>query len=63
MPGDPVANGVVANLAATVGRLRSAGPVLSRLVREGSLSVVGALYDLRTGEVRLTDASSTDAEK
>ena len=61
--GDQVANGVAANLAMTVKKLRSAAPVLSRLVREGKLRVEGALYDLRTGEVRLTDPSSTGAGK
>lgn len=33
--------------------LRSAGPLLDRLVREGRLLVVAALYDLDTGRVEL----------
>jgi carbonic anhydrase len=54
-PGDPVHNAVVANVAGTVARLRSHPGPLGTRARAGSLQVVGALYDLETGRVRLLD--------
>jgi carbonic anhydrase len=50
---DPVEAAVRINVARTVEALRAAGPVLSRLVEEGRLAVVGACYDLDTGRVEL----------
>lgn len=43
------------NVAAIVAQLRAADPILAPRVRDGSLRVVGAVYDLDTGAVRLTD--------
>jgi carbonic anhydrase len=51
MPGDLQANAVRVNVEMTVARLRASEPTLSKLVREGKLRVVGAIYDLKTGRV------------
>ncbi|MFH0799610.1 MAG: carbonic anhydrase [Pseudomonadota bacterium] len=42
------------NIERTVEALKNSGPILSRLVKEGKLSVVGACYDLDSGRVELT---------
>jgi carbonic anhydrase len=49
--GDDLARCTLANIRQGVDRIRTSQPVLSRLCAEGSLTVRGALYDLRTGEV------------
>lgn len=55
-PGDPLANAVHDNVAAVVARLRSAEPVLAPRVRNGTLRIVGAVYDLDSGAVTVLDA-------
>jgi carbonic anhydrase len=56
-PGDRLENAVTDNVAATVAALQTAEPVLAPMVRDGSLRVVGAIYDLDTGQVRVLDAA------
>jgi carbonic anhydrase len=51
LPGDPVANAVRTNVQLVVQQLRSSTPILSELVAEGKLKVVGGIYSLETGEV------------
>lgn len=53
MPGDPVDNAVRANVRMVVEQLKSSQPVLSHLVKEGKLQIVGAYYDLDTGKVEI----------
>jgi carbonic anhydrase len=43
------------NVGAIVARLRTAEPILAPRVRDGSVRVVGAVYDLDSGAVRLVD--------
>jgi carbonic anhydrase len=50
-PGDAVENAVRANVRDTVRALRSSDPVLSHLVHDGKLKIVGGRYDLDTGRV------------
>ena len=50
-PGDRVANAVHANVEMVVQQLRSSEPVLSRLVAQGKLKIVGGVYSLETGKV------------
>lgn len=52
-PGDPVDNAVRAQVRDVVRQLRSAVPILSELVHEGKVKVVGARYDLDTGAVEV----------
>jgi carbonic anhydrase len=52
-PGDPINNAVRANVKLVVEQLRSSTPVLSRLVAEGKLKIVGGVYSLTTGKVTL----------
>jgi carbonic anhydrase len=52
-PGDWVANAIQANVRMTADRLRSTGPILDKAVKDGSLTVVGAVYDLHSGKVTL----------
>ena len=51
MPGAPVANAVRANVQMVVQQLRSSTPVLSELVAQGKLKIVGGVYSLETGQV------------
>lgn len=59
MPGDPVANAVRANVEASVGKLVSHQGRLARHIREGRLTVVGAIYDLDTGVVSIIPTLKT----
>ena len=49
--GDLVANSVKTNVQMVVQKLRSSTPILSKLVAEGKLKIVGAVYSLETGKV------------
>lgn len=49
--GDRIANAVRMNVRLVVDQLRSSKPVLSQLVAERKLKIVGAVYSLQTGEV------------
>ena len=51
MPGDRVANAVRINVQMVVQQLRSSTPVLSELVAQGKLKIVGGVYSLETGKV------------
>jgi len=50
-PGDPIANAVRVNVQMVVQQLRSSTPVLSELVAQGKLKIVGGVYSLETGKV------------
>jgi carbonic anhydrase len=52
-PGDLLTNAIKQNVALTVERVASAGPILSARVADGRIKVVGAVYDLTTGKVDL----------
>src|SRR5262245_31959493 len=51
LPGDHIENAVRANVEMVVKQLRTSGPVLEKLVSNGELKVVGAVYSLDTGKV------------
>ena len=51
LPGDPVDNAMKANVEMVVKQLRTSTPVLAKLVSQGKLKVVGAIYSLDTGQV------------
>jgi carbonic anhydrase len=53
LPGDPVENGVVANVRAQVAALTASSPIIREKVEAGHLGVAGARYDLDTGKVTL----------
>ncbi|MEW5802196.1 MAG: carbonic anhydrase [bacterium] len=53
-PGDKVDNTVKANVELIVEQLKVSKPILSELVKEGRLKIVGARYDLDTGAVDIT---------
>ena len=50
-PGDPIANTIRVNVQMVVQQLRSSTPVLSELVAQGKLKIVGGVYSLETGKV------------
>jgi carbonic anhydrase len=52
-PGDPLDNAIRKNVEIGVEKLKVLEPILAPKVRDGKLKVVGAVYDLRTGEVKL----------
>ncbi len=49
--GDVVENAVKINVAMEVKQLRSLEPVLTKAIKNGSLKIVGAVYNLSTGQV------------
>lgn len=51
MPGDPVENAIKENVRMEVAQLRNLEPVLAKRVREGSIKIVGGVYNLDTGKV------------
>lgn len=55
--GDLLDNAVRANVRLVVEQLKASEPLLSHLVHEGKLKVVGARYDLDTGRVELLEAA------
>lgn len=50
-PGDPVENAVVANVKYQVNKLKEGSSILSSLIAEGKLKIVGCRYDLDTAEL------------
>jgi carbonic anhydrase len=54
-PGDKLENAIKANVKQGVEVLKGLDPVVAPLVKTGELKVVGAVYELRTGTVRMVD--------
>jgi carbonic anhydrase len=52
-PGDLLDNSIVSNVRLGVDTLTGSVPVLAGKVREGKVKIVGANYDLYTGEVKI----------
>lgn len=52
-PGDPLANAIRKNVEIGVEKLKNLDPILAPRVKEGKLKVVGAVYDLSSGEVKM----------
>jgi carbonic anhydrase len=61
--GDPVRLAVMRHVQRTVASLRTSGPSISGGVEAGGLRVVGAIYDLATGEVDFLPELSTTPMK
>jgi carbonic anhydrase len=53
-PGDALDNVIRANVERGVERLNGLQPILSDVVKTGTVKVVGAVYDLRTGKVTVS---------
>lgn len=51
--GDLLHNSIISNVQIGVDKLTNSDPVISDLVKKGKVKVVGANYDLETGEVKL----------
>lgn len=54
-PGDKLENAIKANVALGVERIKTLDPILSGFVKKGEVKVVGAVFELRTGAVKLID--------
>ena len=52
-PGDKLENVTNANIAMGVERLKNLDPIVSKFAKTGELKVVGAVYELRTGAVKV----------
>jgi carbonic anhydrase len=52
-PGDPLDNAIRANVLAGVARLKSLPPIVAPAVKRGKLTVVGGVYDLKSGVVTM----------
>jgi carbonic anhydrase len=53
LPGDAWDNAVRANVKMSINNLKSRSPILAKAVKAGTLKVVGARYDLDSGEVEV----------
>ncbi len=53
LPGDALENAIRQNVKNGVTRLQSLEPILAPRVKDGTLKVVGGVYDLQTGSVTL----------
>jgi carbonic anhydrase len=51
-PGDLLQNSILSNVRMGVNKLNGSVPVIADLVKEGKVKIVGANYDLKTGEVK-----------
>jgi carbonic anhydrase len=51
--GDPLENAIRANVLAGVERVRTMEPIVAPKVKEGKVKVVGGVYDLTNGRVKL----------
>lgn len=51
--GDLLHDSIVSNVQIGVDKLKNSDPVISDLVKKGKVKVVGANYDLKTGEVKI----------
>lgn len=52
-PGDPLENAIEANVKRGVDRLDDLTPIIAPAVKAGKLKVVGGVYDLATGRVKM----------
>jgi Carbonic anhydrase len=52
-PGDAWDNAVRANVKMSVNKLKALSPILAKAVKAGTLKVVGARYDIDSGEVEV----------
>ena len=52
-PGDPLDNTIRANVLAGVARLKVLPPIVGPAVKRGKVSVVGGVYDLKSGAVTM----------
>jgi len=55
--GDEVENAVKINVAMQVQQLENLEPVLTKGIRNGSLKIVGAVYDLETGKITFLNSN------
>jgi carbonic anhydrase len=63
LQGDLVENSVRINVENVVEELRTSKPVLSELVSQGKLTIVGAVYSLDTGKVTWLSESASQTAK
>jgi carbonic anhydrase len=54
-PGNALENAIRKNVEIGVERLKELQPIVAPKVKDGSVKVVGAVYDLRTGTVTLVE--------
>ena len=52
-PGDLLENSILSNVQMGVNKLNGSAPVIADMVKEGKVKIVGANYDLKTGEVKI----------
>jgi carbonic anhydrase len=52
-PGDTLANAIRSNVALNVDKLKNAAPILKAAADDKKIRVVGGVYELKTGKVRL----------
>jgi carbonic anhydrase len=52
-PGDLLHNSILSNVKMGVNKLNGSVPVIADMVKQGKVKIVGAIYDLKTGEVKI----------
>jgi carbonic anhydrase len=60
-PGDGLENAIRKNVEIGVDRLKGLEPILAPRIKQGTLEVVGAVYDLRTGVVTPCSAETSES--
>lgn len=63
IPGDLIENAVKINVAMEVKQLQSLEPVLTKAIKNGSVKIVGAIYNLTTGQVEFLPDNYLDILK
>jgi len=61
MSGDPLENAIRTNVELGIERLRGLEPILAPRVKDGTLKIIGGVYDLKTGLVTLVKSGLTHA--
>ena len=53
LPGDLVENAIRANVSLVAGKIKASKPILTEMVENGKIEIIGAYYNIETGAVEL----------
>ncbi len=53
LPGDPLENAINANVLMIVKQLKESKPIMTEMIKEKGVKVVGGVYDIKTGKVSI----------
>jgi len=55
LKGDLVDNAIRANVSLVVNKIKSSKPIMVEMIEKGDVQVIGAYYNIETGEVELLE--------